>query len=175
MGTRLQIAASCLRSLIVLAVTALLASPAFASPIKQQPIFSGYVYPVVGPRLSSVFGNRKHPVKKMTRHHNGVDLAAPEGAGVRVIAEGRVVFADSYAGYGKLVVVQHADGKTSHYGHLSTIKARPGTKVLPGELIGLVGESGIATGPHLHFEIRQDGKPLDPEAYLPGLSETPEG
>ncbi len=161
-----------------LALSALLllaTSSAFASPIKQQPVFSGYVYPVVGPRLSSVFGDRKHPVKRMKRHHNGVDLAAPEGAGVRVISEGRVVFADDYAGYGKLVVVQHKDGKTSHYGHLSTIKARPGTYVKPGELIGLVGETGIATGPHLHFEIRQNGKPLDPEVYLPGLSETPEG
>ncbi len=171
---------SCLRGLLtalclVVVLSSAVSTVAVAAPPGAPQLFSGYVYPVVGPRLSSVFGDRKHPVKRVTKHHNGVDLAAPRRAAVRVIAEGRVVFADKYSGYGNLVVVSHPDGKTSHYGHLDEIKARPGAYLRPGQLIGYVGETGIATGPHLHFEIRKDGKPLDPEKYLPGLTETPEG
>jgi murein DD-endopeptidase MepM/ murein hydrolase activator NlpD len=104
-----------------------------------------------------------------------MDLAAPHGAAVRSIAEGIVIFADPYGGYGKLIVIQHRDGLTSHYGHLQEIKALPGQKVTAGQLIATVGSTGISTGPHLHFEIRVNGEPRDPEKFIPGLALPGEG
>jgi len=135
----------------------------------------GYVHPVMTPRVSSPFGNRNHPIYKAVRHHDGIDLAAPEGAAIRAISEGLVVFADPYAGYGNLVVIQHPEGFTSHYGHCKTIKVSPGTRVKAGEVIATVGSTGNVTGPHLHLEIRIDGKPQNPEDYIPGLTGKPKG
>ena len=132
---------------------------------------TSYVYPLVGTRISSNFGKRAHPVAKAVRHHNGIDLAAPHGSHIRVIRDGVVVFADPYSGYGNIIVVQHDNGMTSHYGHCQTIIAKPGQKVKAGNIIGTVGSTGISTGPHLHFEIRLNGKPQDPEKYIPGLAE----
>lgn len=134
-----------------------------------------YVYPVMGPRLSSSYGKRRHPVKKVTQHHHGIDLAAPAGAPIRAIADGQVMFADPYAGYGKLVVLQHSNGLTSHYGHCSKISVEPGALVRAGDIIGTVGSTGISTGPHLHFELRKDGTTLNPEKLLPGLADSAEG
>lgn len=142
-------------------------SVAYASP--------AYVYPLMGPRLSSEYGSRQHPIYKSKKHHEGVDLAAPDGAPIRSIQSGVVVFADTYAGYGKLIVVRHASGLTSHYGHCSVIHARPGQKVLAGEIIGLVGSTGKVTGAHLHFEIRMGGRSQDPETFLPGLASNAAG
>jgi murein DD-endopeptidase MepM/ murein hydrolase activator NlpD len=128
------------------------------------------VYPVMGPRMSSDFGLRNHPIRKHRAHHHGVDLAAPQGAPIRVIAAGQVVYADPLGGYGKVVVVKHASGLTSHYGHCQSIGVSIGQIVKPGDILGTVGSTGLSTGPHLHFEIRQDGKPQNPERYLPGLA-----
>lgn len=133
------------------------------------------VYPIIGPRLSSKYGSRHHPVYKVTRHHNGVDLAAPKDALIRAIGDGVVVFADPYSGYGNLVVVQHEGGITSHYGHCSKIHVSPGARVTAGEIIATVGRTGLATGHHLHFEIRRQGEPLDPEQIFPGLAARGEG
>lgn len=146
------------------------ATPSFAVPTSN-----GIVFPVMGPRISGVFGSRKHPKLRYVRHHNGIDLAAPEGSAIRAIKEGHVVFADSYAGYGNLVVILHTDGKTTHYGHLSFIKAKTGASISAGEIIGVVGSTGLSTGPHLHFEVRENGKPLDPVKLFPGLVATPKG
>jgi murein DD-endopeptidase MepM/ murein hydrolase activator NlpD len=145
----------------------LLSAPAYASPT--------YVYPLMGPRLTSDFGLRSHPIRKISRHHDGVDLAAPEGAQVRSIQSGLVVFADPHGGYGNLIVVQHSGGVTSHYGHCKTINVKTGQRVRAGQLLGTVGSTGRVTGPHLHFEIRRNGKVLDPEAILPGLAVVGEG
>jgi murein DD-endopeptidase MepM/ murein hydrolase activator NlpD len=134
-----------------------------------------YVYPVMGPRLSSSYGKRRHPVKKVTQHHHGIDLAAPAGAPIRAIADGQVMFADPYAGYGKLVVLQHSNGLTSHYGHCAKLSVQPGAHVRAGDIIGTVGSTGISTGPHLHFELRKDGSTLNPEKLLPGLADGSEG
>ena len=123
----------------------------------------------MGPRMSSDFGLRNHPIRKHRAHHHGVDLAAPQGAPIRVIAAGQVVYADPLGGYGKVVVVKHAAGLTSHYGHCQSIGVSIGQVVKPGDILGTVGSTGLSTGPHLHFEIRQDGKPQNPEKYLPGL------
>jgi murein DD-endopeptidase MepM/ murein hydrolase activator NlpD len=150
---------------------------AYAVPSSMTKIVSrpAFVYPVMGPRLSSDFGKRKHPVSRSIRHHHGVDLAAPEQSPIRAIAGGVVIYADPYAGYGNLVVVRHDDGMTSHYGHCRSINVTIGRRVKPGQMIGTVGSTGISTGPHLHFEIRVAGEPRDPELFLPGLASEAEG
>lgn len=129
-----------------------------------------FVYPVMGPRMSSDFGIRKHPVRKVRRHHDGIDLAAPIGATIRAIADGQVMYADPHGGYGKYIVIRHLNGFTSHYGHCDRMDVGPGSQVVAGQIIGSVGNSGASTGPHLHFEIRKDGIAEDPEMYLPGLA-----
>jgi murein DD-endopeptidase MepM/ murein hydrolase activator NlpD len=137
---------------------------------------SNFVYPVMGPRTSSSFGIRKHPItKKARKHHDGIDLAAPTGATIRSIASGHVIFADQFGGYGNLIVIKHADGLTSHYGHCNETSVRVGQKVLAGDVIGTVGSTGRSTGPHLHFEIRRNGEPEHPERYLPGLASPAQG
>lgn len=137
---------------------------------------SNYVYPVMGPRTSSSYGVRRHPINKAARkHHNGIDLAAPIGATIRSIASGHVIFADRFGGYGNLIVIKHADGLTSSYGHCNTTSVRVGQRVLAGDVIGTVGNTGHSTGPHLHFEIRINGAPQNPELYLPGLASPAQG
>ncbi|MCB0358087.1 MAG: M23 family metallopeptidase [Bdellovibrionales bacterium] len=145
-------------------------SPAFADPISNSVVF-----PVMAPRLTSSFGMRNHPVRKRVRHHSGVDLAAPMGSHVRAISGGRVVFAGNYGGYGKLVTVLHRGGYSSLYGHLSDILVNVGQTLRPGDIVGRVGQSGLATGPHLHFEWRKDGRPLDPLKTFPELAADAEG
>lgn len=135
-----------------------------------QQINSNFVYPVMGPRTSSSFGARWHPVKKkVKRHHHGVDLAAPKGSIIRAIADGQIIYSDPLGGYGNLIVIKHANGLTSHYGHCDKTRVSVGRAVRAGDIIGTVGSSGLSTGPHLHFEIRQDGQPKHPEQVLPGL------
>lgn len=134
-----------------------------------------FVYPLVGTRVSSNFGLRFHPVKKSTRHHSGIDLAAPFGSQIRAVRDGVVIFSDSYAAYGNLVVIKHPNGMTTHYGHCNTLLVQPGEHVKAGKIIATVGSTGISTGPHLHFEIRINGKAQDPETYLPGLADEAQG
>ena len=129
-----------------------------------------FVYPLMRPVFSSRFGMRKHPIFKVRRHHDGVDLVAPVGAPIRAIAEGTVVFADPYKGYGNLVVIKHPNGMTSHYGHCRTIKVSPGRHIKAGEIIASLGSTGSSTGPHLHLELRLNGRPLDPLKIIPGLT-----
>jgi murein DD-endopeptidase MepM/ murein hydrolase activator NlpD len=140
-------------------------------PISAKPVaLRSFVYPVLGPRLSSDFGMRRHPVKKTKRHHHGIDLAAPIGAQVRAVAAGTVIFADPYGSYGNLVVLRHANEITSHYGHCDSVAVSVGDRVRAGQVIARVGNTGGSTGPHLHLEIRRNGAPQDPEAVLPGIS-----
>ena len=116
-------------------------------------------------RISSTFSNaRKHPVLKIYRPHHGVDYAAPRGTPVSAAGEGTVIFSGRRGGYGNLVILQHLNGCTTYYGHLSKIcnAAHTGKKVTQGEIIGQVGATGIATGPHLHFEMRINNIPVNP-------------
>ena len=133
------------------------------------------VFPIMAPRLSSGYGKRTHPIYHSTRHHKGVDLAAPENAHVRAIATGTVVFADEYGGYGKLVTVKHKAGYSSLYGHLSEIRVNPGERIKAGDIVGRVGSTGNVTGPHLHFEWRHQGEPIDPLTVFPALAAEAEG
>ncbi len=143
--------------------------------ITRENEVKAFVYPVMGPRMSSDFGIRKHPVRRVVRHHDGIDLAAPIGAPIRSIAKGQVMYADPHGGYGRYIVISHADGYTSHYGHCEKVEVSPGQNVAAGEIIGTVGSSGVSTGPHLHFEIRRNGTPHHPEKDLPGLDEQSAG
>lgn len=113
-------------------------------------------------RVSSGFTNRFHPILKEWRMHLGTDFAAPAGTPVRTVGDGVVQFAGVQNGYGNVVFVQHQGHDLTVYAHLSKIDVRQGDKVNQGQTIGLVGQTGWATGPHLHFEFRVDGVQQDP-------------
>jgi len=99
--------------------------------------------------------------------HDGLDIAAPGGTPVRTTADGTVVMAGKNGRYGKIVVVAHGHGLESRYAHLSNIRTKQGRQVEQGQCIGEIGATGNATGPHLHYEIRVNGRPVNPEIYLP--------
>ena len=136
---------------------------------------SSFVYPLMAPRVSSQFGLRVHPIRRFSKQHSGIDLAAPVGAQIRSIKKGTVVFADPYAGYGNFVVVQHDHGMSSHYGHCDKIIVKPGQRIAAGQVLATVGSTGMSTGPHLHFEIRISGKAYNPERFIPGIASPAEG
>ncbi len=143
--------------------------------LKKKSKVKAYVFPIMAYIRSSKYGMRRHPITKKNRMHSGVDLAAPMNTPVRVITSGKVVFAGSYAGYGKLVTVMHKDGLISMYGHLNEILTNLGEELEAGQIIGRVGSTGISTGPHLHFELRKNNKTLDPEKMFPGLKKKAQG
>ena len=117
--------------------------------------------PVHG-RLTSGFGERFHPILGHMRFHKGVDLAAAAGTPIVAAADGRVIGAGWHGGYGRQVEIAHQGGTETSYGHMSRIAARIGQVVRKGEVIGWVGSTGLSTGPHLHFEVTHNGKPLNP-------------
>ncbi|WP_295853654.1 M23 family metallopeptidase [uncultured Xylophilus sp.] len=118
--------------------------------------------PVEFSRVSSGFSNRFHPVLQQWRMHLGTDFAAPQGTPVRTVGDGVVEFAGVQNGYGNVVFVRHRDSHTTVYAHLSKINVARGQKVEQGQNVGLVGRTGWATGPHLHFEFRVNGVQQDP-------------
>jgi murein DD-endopeptidase MepM/ murein hydrolase activator NlpD len=126
---------------------------------------SVFVWPARG-RVTSGFGFRRHPVFGTHEMHTGIDIGAPLGTPVVSARAGKVLAADWEGGYGKLVRIDHGDGLTTTYSHLSQIAVRVGQVLDPGDLIGYVGNTGFSTGPHLLFEIRVNGRPLDPLKYL---------
>jgi murein DD-endopeptidase MepM/ murein hydrolase activator NlpD len=117
--------------------------------------------PVNG-RLTSGFGERFHPILGYHRFHAGLDLAAAAGTPIVAAADGKVVSAGWAGGYGRMVAVVHAGGIETKYGHMSRIAAFAGEAVHRGDVIGYVGSSGLSTGPHLHFEVMKNGRPVDP-------------
>jgi len=126
-----------------------------------------WLTPLAQARLSSPFGlGRLHPILGRVMPHQGTDYAAPQGTEVRAAANGVVTHADRRGGYGKLVEVHHPNGYATRYAHLSEITVQPGATVSRGQVVGRVGMTGLATGPHLHFEVRRDGRPVDPEIVL---------
>ena len=122
--------------------------------------------PIQGARLSSVFGRRTHPLLGGRRMHTGVDYAAPTGTRVTATGAGRVVFAGTMRGYGKTLDIDHGGGVITRYAHLSRIGdgMDRGARVDAGEAIGAVGATGLVSGPNLHYEVRVDGRPVDPIA-----------
>jgi len=123
------------------------------------------LWPVEG-RLMSGFGGRTDPFSGEGAVHSGVDLQAPMGTPVRVAADGIVVRADWEGGYGRLIIIDHGNGVQTYYGHLSRFDVVPGQEVRRGDVIARSGASGRVTSPHLHYEVRMGGTPVNPYPYL---------
>ena len=117
--------------------------------------------PVNG-RVTSGFGSRFHPILGYVRMHAGLDLAAAYGSPIAAAADGRIVSSGWSGGYGNLVRIVHAGGIQTMYGHMSRIVARSGEMVRQGQIIGYVGSTGLSTGPHLHYEVLKNGRPVNP-------------
>ena len=116
----------------------------------------------VAASVSSGFGMRSHPILGSHRFHKGVDLRASFGTPIRASADGRVAAAGWNGGYGREVRLDHGQGLQTLYAHMSRLAALPGQRVHAGEIIGFVGSSGLSTGPHLHYEVLKDGRPVNP-------------
>lgn len=117
-------------------------------------------------RVSSGFGIRRDPLHGRHKFHHGLDVAAPEGADIRAVRSGTVTFAGERRGYGNVVEIDHGDGMSTLYAHASVINARVGDHVNEGQVIAEVGSTGRSTGPHLHFEVRQADRVVDPHEAL---------
>lgn len=140
-------------------------NPVSENSIKPTIEKMSYQMPVKG-RISSGFGNRFHPIDKVTKFHAGMDIAAPVGTKIGAAAAGVVTFAGWSKGYGNLVVIKHADGKETRYGHTSKMFVKEGDSVVAGQQIAAVGSTGKSTGPHLHFEVRENGQAVNPQKFL---------
>ncbi len=124
-----------------------------------------FSFPVHG-RLTSPFGLRRHPIFKVVSFHSGVDLAAPYGTAIMASDTGRVIFNGWYGGYGKVIIVDHGMDYSTLYAHLSRASASRGQTIIKGQIVGYEGQTGYSTGPHLHFEVRKNGRPQNPLNYL---------
>ncbi|MEY3297242.1 MAG: hypothetical protein RLZZ597_502 [Cyanobacteriota bacterium] len=124
-----------------------------------------FVFPA-NARISSGFGNRMHPILGYSRFHGGVDFAAPQGSTIFAADSGQVIFSGWYGGYGQAVIIDHGGGLTTLYAHASRLFVREGQAVQQGQAIAAVGSTGLSTGPHLHFEVRQGGNLVNPMGYL---------
>ena len=123
-----------------------------------RPVHSGYV--------SSQFGFRRDPFNGSVRMHKGIDFAGPIGTEIYSVGGGVVSFTGEKSGYGTAVEIDHGDGLTSRYAHLSAAKVSEGQVVKKGDLVALMGNSGRSTGPHLHLEVLKNGEQVDPREYL---------
>lgn len=128
-----------------------------SAPVRSEPTKSvGYISPLPDFRVTSNFGRRGN------RPHYGIDLKATRNTPISAVAPGRVTYAGWMRGFGRIVIVAHDKGRESYYAHMSKFAVDEGTRVGQGEVLGFVGATGNATGPHLHFEVRENGKPIDP-------------
>lgn len=127
-------------------------------------------------RLTSAFGTRRHPLENGQRFHAGLDLAAPRGTAVVAARKGRVTRAGTTSGYGKMVEISHNGGWTSRYAHMNALvdSLEPGDLVRKGQVVGYVGSTGLSTGAHLHYEVRNGGKPVNPKEAVGETSQLSE-
>jgi len=121
--------------------------------------------PVLRGVISSKYGMRTHPVLKVRRHHDGLDFSAKKGTPVYATADGEVRFSAWNGGYGKMIILNHKYGFSTRYGHLNKIVVRRGQKVKRGDKIGEVGNTGLTTASHLHYEVQFKGKIVNPSYY----------
>jgi len=128
-------------------------------------IGTAFLRPVLG-WTSSAYGYRKDPFTEVLQFHRGVDIAAPAGSSVRVALDGKVTIVAEDPVLGLYIVVRHQIGYSTVYGHLQQALVRPGEAVARGQRIGLIGSTGKATGPHLHFEVRKSGRPVNTTGLL---------
>ncbi len=124
------------------------------------------MWPTSGP-ITSPFGWRTHPIFGTGRFHSGIDIGADYGDAVVAADSGIVISSGWMGGYGKAIIIDHGNGISTLYGHNSELLVDEGTRVQKGQLISRVGSTGYSTGPHLHFEVREDGSPVSPMGYLP--------
>ncbi|MBQ3257391.1 MAG: peptidoglycan DD-metalloendopeptidase family protein [Oscillospiraceae bacterium] len=147
-------------------------TPPSAPPANNSPATGSYVWPTPNSRLiTSLYGNRMHPILGYERYHSGVDINGSVGDPV-VAADGGTVILSSYdpGGYGNYVVINHGNGRTTLYAHMSSVAVSVGNVVSQGQTIAYVGSTGLSTGPHLHFEIAVNGNRHDPLSYLGGYT-----
>ena len=130
-------------------------------PSRQAPLLRP-----IDTRLTSNFGMRMHPIHNEERMHKGIDFAGPYGTRVNAAAAGKVIFSGQATGFGNIVVIEHRAGFETAYAHLSQLNVEVGDRIGAGYKVGEVGSSGMSTGPHLHFEVRVNGKQVDPADYL---------
>jgi murein DD-endopeptidase MepM/ murein hydrolase activator NlpD len=124
------------------------------------------IWPVKGP-ITSHYGNRSDPFNGDAEMHLGLDISALYGATVHAPADGKVIYAQRMDAYGNLLIIDHGNGMTTRYGHLSRFVAKVGQKVKKGDVIALVGTTGRTTAPHLHYEVRMNDRPKNPREFLP--------
>lgn len=118
-------------------------------------------------KINSGFGQRIHPVLKKKKFHAGIDFVSPLGTPVLATSDGIITFSKTHkGGYGKHIIIQHDEAFQTLYAHLSEFKVKVGDKIKKGDVIGLVGNTGASTLPHLHYEVIKDGKKVDPEEYF---------
>jgi murein DD-endopeptidase MepM/ murein hydrolase activator NlpD len=129
------------------------------------PIPSKIQAPVSG-KITSLFGMRNHPVMGETLHHDGIDISQPTGTPVKPLTSGVVTFAGNEGGYGLMVEIDHGNGLTSRYAHLSKLLVHKGEQINPSQPLGQVGQTGLTTGPHLHLEIHRQNTAIDPLTVL---------
>lgn len=145
------------------------ATPTAVAPVAEEEVLIAFEEPVPGRAIVSPFGLRQLPWEGNGRLHEGVDISADSGVPVVAVADGVIVEAGTKGGYGRFVAVRHAERLTTYYAHLGSIGAdvKPGLAVKSGTQIGRIGSTGVSTGPHLHFEIRDaERRPLDPSMFL---------
>ncbi len=123
------------------------------------------IYPVSGP-ITSPFGWRIHPILGYKKFHTGVDFGVGYGTPIRAADSGTVIYATWMGGYGNVIIVDHGNGLSTLYAHQSSLAVDTGARVVRGQTVGYVGSTGFSTGPHLHFEVRVNGNPVDPLGYL---------
>lgn len=121
---------------------------------------------VASAQVTSNYGMRQDPFHKGARMHSGIDIAAPTGTPVVATGDGWVTFAGWRGGYGYMIEIQHPSGHSTRFAHLSRILIAQSQPIRRGTVIGLIGSTGRSTGPHLHYEVRFNGKPLDPRAFM---------
>lgn len=126
----------------------------------------GWAWPTAG-GVASGFGPRLHPILGYYRMHSGLDIGGAQGQAIWAATDGVVSLAGWNGGYGNTVILGHGSGTTTLYAHMSAFAVSPGEYVNAGQVIGYVGSTGLSTGPHLHFEVRINGAPVDPRPYLP--------
>lgn len=131
-----------------------------------SPFRGSLLMPIAGGRPGSGFGMRFHPILKRTRMHTGVDIGASQGTPIKAAAPGVVISASYRGGYGNCVMIDHGGGLSTLYGHCSKLYVRSGQRVTRGQVIAAVGSTGLSTGPHLHFETRINGRPVNPLGRL---------
>jgi murein DD-endopeptidase MepM/ murein hydrolase activator NlpD len=124
------------------------------------------ILPTAGLLTSGFTNARMHPIHNRALPHEGIDVAAPRGTPILAAANGRVTFAGRRSGYGLVVELDHGYGHSTLYGHADRIQVRVGQQVQRGDVIALVGSTGMATSPHLHYEVRVGGQPVNPMNYV---------